>query len=393
MGAGPVGDVLTGSIARLDAWLEGHDYAAYDPFDGLSSWVRPLAVTPFSRQVLQQGVRRFPWNLRPLLGIKPATSTKGVGYLARAYLKLYRRDGDLRHLAAAEGCLEWLVEHASPGYSGLCWGNHFDYQSRVFYLPKGEPTVVWTALIAHAFLDAWEVTGKAAYLEAAQGVAAFILADLQRRPEGAGICISYIPSSYRCVHNASMLAAAALARTGAAGGDPRCLEVAAAAVASTVGAQRDDGSWWYGEAENLHWVDNFHTGYVLESLWEYMRASGDDTHLAAFRRGADFFCDHFFLADGTPRYYWDRTWPVDIQCAAQAIETLVLIAGARDDERALARARQVAVWTIENMQDADGFFYFQRRRLVVNRTPMLHWGQATMLHALVTLLVKEGGQR
>ena len=58
----------------------GHDYAAYDPFDGLDSWVRPLAVTPFSRQVLQQGVRRFPWNLRPLLGISPATSTKAVGY-------------------------------------------------------------------------------------------------------------------------------------------------------------------------------------------------------------------------------------------------------------------------------------------------------------------------
>jgi hypothetical protein len=381
--------LLTGSISRLEAWLESHDYAAYDPFDGLSSWVRPLAVTPLSRQLLQQGVRRFPWNLRPLLGIKPATSTKAVGYLARAYLRLYGLGGDLRHLAAAEGCLAWLLENASPGYSGLCWGNHFDYQSRVFYLPKGEPTVVWTALIAHAFLDAWEITGKAEYAAAATSVAEFVVTDLERRPEGQGICISYIPSSYRCVHNASMLAAAALARTAATGGDRRLLEVAAPAIAYTTGCQRDDGSWWYGEAENLHWVDSFHTGYVLDSLWQYMRTSGDDACRDAYARGADFYCDHFFLADGTPRYYWNRTWPVDIQCAAQAIETLVQIADARGDGRALPLARKVAVWTIENMQDADGYFYFQCWPLVVNRTPMLHWGQATMLHALTVLLEKE----
>ena len=391
MSAAPLVGQLSESIARLDAWLEDHDYAAYDPFDGLDAWVRPLAVTPFSRQVLQQGVRRFPWNLRPVLGIRPATSTKAVGYLARAYLRLYRLRGELGHLAAAEGCLAWLLEHASPGYSGLCWGNHFDYQSRVFYLPKGEPTVVWTALIAHAFLDAWELTGKAEYAEAASSVAEFILADLERRPEGQGICISYIPSSYRCVHNANVLAAAALARTAAIHGDRRLLEVAAPAMAYTVGCQRDDGSWWYGEADNLHWVDNFHTGYVLDSLWHYMRAGGDDAHGDAYARGADFFTAHFFLADGTPRYYWDRTWPVDIQCAAQAIESLVVIADERGDDRALELAGKVAAWTIENMQDADGYFYFQRWPLVVNRTPMLHWGQATMLHALTVLLEKESG--
>ena len=391
MSAGPLFGVLTESITRLESWLEDHDYAAYDPFDGLDAWVRPLAVTPFSRQVLQQGVRRFPWNLRPLLGIKPATSTKAVGYLARAYLRLYRLRGDLGHLAAAEGCLAWLLENASPGYSGLCWGNHFDYQSRVFYLPKGEPTVVWTALIAHAFLDAWELTGKAEYAAAAGSVGEFIVTDLERRPEGRGICISYIPSSYRCVHNANLLAASALARTAAAGGDRRLLEVAAPAIAYTVGCQRDDGSWWYGEADNLHWVDNFHTGYVLDSLWQYMRASGDEKHGDAYARGADFFTEHFFLPDGTPRYYWDRTWPVDIQCAAQAIESLVVIATERGDDPALHLARKVAAWTIENMQDVDGYFYFQRWPLVVNRTPMLHWGQATMLHALTVLLEKESG--
>ncbi len=52
------------SIRRLDAWLVSHNYQAYDPFDGLNAWLRPLAVGHFGKQLLQQGVRRFPYNLR-----------------------------------------------------------------------------------------------------------------------------------------------------------------------------------------------------------------------------------------------------------------------------------------------------------------------------------------
>ena len=43
-------------------------------------------------------------------------------------------------------------------------------------------------------------------------------------------------------------------------------ELAKKAMAYTVSHQLPDGSWWYAEAPNLRWVDNFHTGYVLESL-------------------------------------------------------------------------------------------------------------------------------
>ena len=38
------------------------------------------------------------------------------------------------------------------------------------------------------------------------------------------------------------------------------------------------------------------------------------------------------------------------------------------------------------MQDPDGHFYFQVWPWATNKTPMLHWGQATMLHALSCLL-------
>src|SRR5271157_5962441 len=145
------------SIGQLSHWLEENDYRGYDVFDGLNAkFVRPLTFeTKFLRTALQQGVRRFPLNLRPLLGIAKSRSTKGMGFLARGFLRLHEATGDPAWRDKAESALQWLVENQAEGYSGACWGNHFDYQARGgFYLPKGVPTVVWTSLIGHAFLDA-----------------------------------------------------------------------------------------------------------------------------------------------------------------------------------------------------------------------------------------------
>src|SRR5271154_7498554 len=83
------------SILRLCDWLERNDYQGYDTFDGLSAkFVRPFTFeTKFLRTVLQQGVRRFPLNLRPLLGIPKSRSTKGTGYLAKGFLRLEQATG------------------------------------------------------------------------------------------------------------------------------------------------------------------------------------------------------------------------------------------------------------------------------------------------------------
>ncbi|MGA7187054.1 MAG: hypothetical protein WBY66_01020, partial [Candidatus Acidiferrales bacterium] len=85
-----------------------------------------------------------------------------------------------------------------------------------------------------------------------------------------------------------------------------------------------------------------------------------------------------------PRYYDTKTLPLDIQCCSQAIDTLVFFHD-RDPE-SLSLAVQVANWTIEHMQDHTGYFYYRRYSpWLVNKTPTLHWGQATMLCALAGL--------
>src|SRR5882757_9308867 len=99
------------SLLRLSAWLEANDYRAYDTFDGLSArYVRPLTFeTRFLRTVLQQGVRRFPLNLRPLLGVPRAHSSKGMGFLARGFIRLHNATKECVWEQRAETALQWLI--------------------------------------------------------------------------------------------------------------------------------------------------------------------------------------------------------------------------------------------------------------------------------------------
>ncbi len=378
------------SICRVSDWLERHNYRGYDTFDGLNArLLRPLTFeSDFLRTVLQQGVRRFPINLRPLLGVSQSHSTKGMGYLARGFMRLHQATGELAWRDKAEFALHWLHQNQSAGYSGACWGNHFDYQSRSFYLPRGVPTVVWTSLIGHSYLDAYDHFQRDGFLRIAISSCEHILSDIETFSDGRALCIGYIPASITAknkqVHNANTLAASLLARTYSYTRKEPYRTLAKKAIQYTVQHQRPNWSWYYGEAANLRWVDNFHTAYVLDSLKHYAEATGDDEFEEAMMRGYEYWKGTFFLPNGTPRYYDRKTLPIDIQCCSQAIDTLVFFQDR--DPGALSLALKIANWTIANMQDRTGYFYYRRySRWAVNRTPTLHWGQATMLCALAGL--------
>jgi hypothetical protein len=379
-------DQIAESLGRLSDWLEKNDYRGYDTFDGLNAkYLRPLTFeTNFLRTVLQQGIRRFPINLRPILAVPKSRSTKGMGYLAKGFMRLQQTTGDAAWGRKAESALQWLVENESKGYSGACWGNHFDYQSRSFYLPKGVPTIVWTSLIGHAFLDAYDHFRNDSYLQVAISACEHIVRDLDTLAEGDALCLSYIPTQNKQVHNSNTLGASLLARTYSHTRNEGYRSLAEKAIRYTANHQRPDGSWYYGEATNLHWVDNFHTAYVLDCFKHYATTTGDEQFEGKLSEGYQYWKRTFFLADGTPRYYDHKTLPLDIQCSSQAIDTLVFFHD-RDPEN-LPLALNVAKWTIENMQDRSGYFYYRRySRWVVNKTPTLHWGQATMFCALAGL--------
>jgi hypothetical protein len=169
-----------------------------------------------------------------------------------------------------------------------------------------------------------------------------------------------------------MLGAALLARTWRHTRRTEYLALSDAAMKYSCTRQLADRAWWYGEAQKYHWIDNFHTGYNLDSLKCYVENTGNKKYSQCLKRGFEYYANTFFEASGRPRYYHNRAQPIDIQCASQPIETLTKFSP--DHDSALLLALRVAKWTIENMQDAAGYFYYRRYPLITAKAPMLHWG-------------------
>jgi hypothetical protein len=370
------------ALMKLDQWVERADWKAYDTFDGLSSPLTPFFTwnIPWLKICWQQGVRRFPLNLRPLLGIKPGMSSKAMGFFAQGYLKLYQTHQDQRFLKKARFCLQWLMDNPCPGFQGCSWGNHFDYQHRAGSIPKGLPTIVWTGLIGHAFVDAYEILGEEQYLKIAQRVCKFIADEIGHSEFEDTIYLHYYPGATHQVHNSNMIGASILARVHQHIPNDAHLEMARKAVRFTMQHQLPNGSWYYGVGPKFKWVDSFHTGYVLEALDIFNRCSGGQEYAAQLEKGYRFYVETFFEPDGTPRYYDNKRSPLDIQCASQGIQTLLNLQ--RLHPGSVGMAEKVAHWTIKNMQDRAGFFYYRKYPLITNKTPTMHWGQATMFAAL-----------
>ena len=378
--------ILLHSINILEKWIVDNKYKGYEPFDGLTSYLKPLTFNSLLfERILQQTVRQSPINLRPAFGVKKKDSTKGRGYMAKGYISMYQLTRKEIYKEKAVNCLDWLIKNKSPMYENYSWGNHFEYVSRGGRLPLYEPTIVWTSLIGQAFLDGFQAFHNNKYLDVAMSACNWIL-NLSREKTDRGDCLSYVAFSQRSIHNSNMLGSALLARTGNIVGNDTFISIANKAMEYSCKRQRNDGSWYYGEEDKYHWVDNFHTGYNLDSLKCYMEFTNDQDFNSNLEKGLEYYVNNFFENDGTPKYYNNRKYPIDIQCASQAITTLSYFSENRRE--CIDVALKVALWTIKNMQDPEGYFYYRIYPLIKSKAPMIHWGQATMYRGLSSVLLK-----
>lgn len=390
--------LIVRAYERLADWCRRHEYAGYDPFDGLNSSVfqaTPLARSRTARLIWTQFFKRSPVNLRRLARVPAERNPKGTALFALAALASFRRERNEGTAREARSLLDDLLAARLDGWSGAAWGYNFDWQGRAFFAPRGTPTIVPTAFVARALLEAARAFDDQSYLKTAQSACDFILRDLHRSEESeTEVCWSYSPLDRTRVFNASLLAAETLAAVGRETNDSELLRWAERGARYVARRQREDGSWAYGADGYQSWADNFHTAYVLVSLSRIMESCGEEcrTELAAtVRRGYEFWRDSFFLVDGWPKYYHNRLYPADAHSAGAAIAALCELGWI--DKGALQLAETIALWAIRNLQDGRGYFYYQRRRFHTIRTPYMRWSQAWMLYALARLLEKERESR
>lgn len=371
---------------KLDAWIKIRDYSGHEPYDLLNSpylsgsWARSR---PINVVLLQTGRRFAGGTIRRLLRVPPSKNPKALGLLLSAYCDLARCGEDWEQ--EARYLKTELIRLRSANEDSFCWGYDWDFFSwRGPSMVAFSPNSIATYFCGSALLDFAEVFGDGEAKKIAESVGTFFIRRLNRSVDLENeVCFSYTPVNRTIIYNSSALVAAFLARLASLSANHEYLRLSRRAMNFLAAAQRADGSWAYGSKARQQWVDHFHTGYILCALLDYMQLSGDHSHEAVLAKGYTFYKQMFFKPSGVAKYFNTTTYPIDVHSCSQAI--LTLCAFSRRDASAREEALRTAVWTIQNMQSSEGYFFYQRHRLWTNRTPYMRWGQAWMLRALCRL--------
>lgn len=388
-------------LEQLERYLDECDGCGFDPFDVKEhAWIRAAQPYPLLRKATSGLCDLWPNASRALLHVKPQRNPKTFALAALGRLRRFQTTGGGAHLDRARYFLQWLCDHAEPGYSGLAWGYPFDVHAKGLDTPRGTPIAVVAGIAGDAFSVAYRLTGDAAYRDAVVSIAEHLLHDIPRmaQPDGT-VCFAYTPGDKRRVHNANLYAVTHLVRAYMVSRDPRFLEHVEPALSFTVRRQHADGSWRYGEYEPgepfegtlLTLIDHFHTGFVLRSLYAILQAMEADPDVARIAPGTArlgevldagyaYYRAHLFAPDGAPVNRYGR-YPVDIHTCAESILCPSVLAGRHPGT--LPWADRAAAWTYAHLRDAKtGLVYHRRYPFHTSRLVCMRWGVAWVYDAL-----------
>lgn len=385
------------SLCKLKSYCEKEDFKGWDPYDGLNSKVFK-AIPGFNksalfRLVMIQAFKRLPINLRPLALVPKQYNAKGIGLFLSGYCNLWHAVDNRPDLADKLGAKEelegrinqlseLLLNLRSKGdYHGACWGYNFDWQARrIFLFPAYTPTVVATNFCASALMEAYEITKNKKYLDIATSSAGFVMKDLHRARYKDGFLFSYSPlPGNDTVFNASLLGSRLLSYCYKYTGNKDYLDAAKRSIKACCAGQKESGAWVYGMLPLQSWVDSFHTGYNLDALADFRTITGDNSFDKYIENGYQYYIKKFFEEDGTPKYYDNKMYPIDIHCPGQLAVTVSRMNLWKKDK---VLVDKVLNWAIDNMQDKKGYFYYQLKPGWSSKISYMRWSNAFMFNAM-----------
>lgn len=372
------------------AWSRARDYREHTKHDALNSplvwavaghhrWTRILAT---------QAVMRFPVNVRSLLGVPQVHNPKGLALFVMALLDRYESTQQASYLEEARRLLELLHDLRSDGdWGGDCWGYQYPWQDLGFFAPRATPNAVVTAFVCEALLAAYRLTGDENYLHSVESAAGFFLGRLPRLLEEADrLCLGYMPMDMSMrVMDVSILVGAVLAQLAALSGDTESKRQALRLTGYVVSCQTAEGAWFYTDPpeDSPVKIDNYHTGFILDALERVMNALGHEEWREDHRRGLEFYAQHLFNADGSPRWMSHQDFPHDIHGAAQGILSFSSPTGRRV---APELAGKIMDWTLRTLYDESGRFYYQEGRRYRKKFTFMRWCNAWMCKAMAAYL-------
>jgi hypothetical protein len=378
-------------LDKVYLWSKDQDFKGYNKHDGLNSPILKtlLGWSKWPRIIAIQSVMRAPVNVRSLAGVRKTINPKGLALFCMGLLDRHEVDPKGGYLDDAEDIIERLYQSRSPGsWGGDCWGYSYPWQDPGFYAPAFTPNAVVTSFVCEALLAAYLVTGNRHYLKTVGNSIQFFLNDLPvLKDEADELCLGYMPLPMKMrVLDVSILVGTVIAQYAVFAKENELLETAHRLVNYVVHRQTEYHAWWYTDppGDSLIRHDNYHTGFILDALWRYMKTTKDWQWLPNYEKGLAYYAGYLFNKDGSPRWMNDQDYPHDVHGTAQGLVSFSL--AVKNGYPYESLLNKIGEWGVSNLYSQEGRFYYQRTRFYRKNFTLLRWCNAWMFRGLAASL-------
>jgi hypothetical protein len=285
--------------------------------------------------------------------------------------------------------LEVLQKTRCPGFKEFCWGYPFDWVTQSGVIPEGTPLITTTPYVFEAFMQMELLRPHLKWQRILESITRHIYRDYKDFDvsEAASTC-SYTPFDKVGVVNASAYRASALTSAAKFFNDDRFLDVSQRNLNFVLESQNEDGSWPYAVDAKRHFVDHFHTCFVMKALAKIYFLTGNEDCMKALTRGVDFYLQNLFSADGMPRPFAAAprltVYRHELYDSAECINLCLLLRKCFPQlETTLDR---VTAGILSNWVKPDGSFRSRQLMFGWDNVPMHRWGQSQMFRSLALYL-------
>jgi hypothetical protein len=155
-------------------------------------------------------------------------------------------------------------------------------------------------------------------------------------------------------------------------------------LAFVLESQNADGSWPYAKDGARHFVDHFHTCFVMKALAKIHTLTGHRGCFDALTKGVSFYLDQLFAEDGLPKPFATAprltVYKRELYDCAESINLCLLL---RDRVPAVQEKLDVVVAGIlRDWTKPDGSFRSRQLMFGWDNVPMHRWAQSQMFRSL-----------
>ena len=401
IGSPPLEEVLA-AVRRFVCWLDSYGETSYDFQTFYASdlcrkikalyYRMPLLGTIMVAPIIFceafiPSARKCFWK-RQRFPISDAHYAMAFAFLAKLL-------DDERHYRRAVHFLQVLEQTRCFGYKHYCWGYPFNWETVRGTIREGTPLITTVPYVYEAFREVHGIDHDCHWWQSMRSIAEHGLRDYKDFPtsERAAAC-SYtpIPEQSVGVINANAYRAFLLTQAAMDFSEDCYRKAADRNLYFVLDSQNSDGSWHYANDGKRHFVDHFHTCFVLKAIAKIEALTGSSDCTKAIERGIDYYVDNLFDERRLPKPFSRSprltVYRRELYDYAECINLGVLLRGRFEKLDRLVNGVLNEVLTV--WQKPHGSFRSRQLFLGWDNVPMHRWAQAQLFRSLCLLLFRHG---